>query len=270
MKYIFHLLLITLMGCAVTSQKETDQLSHFVVPQIKVEQPKDSVSYFEMDSLSETINIFRGKYRFSKEIEFQSLFDRDTLLNEDKIWEYSSTIHETNCTTDGFQLHADYNTEIPLEIPWLWTGWKYYYPVFIYNETKLDKMFDGKDREVFIIQEALYGNIWRPIECRSFYFCGNGHWGLKVHPGEFVVALVPKYKGDHKTKMRVRIKIGESLYVSNSYNGEINYSQFYLKQNSWILRQMKVDPMRTCLDHFYGGVPLGYDRLSGGDFTKLN
>lgn len=268
MKYIFHLLLITLMGCAVTSQKETDQLSHFVVPQIKVEQPKDSVSYFEADSLDETMSIFGGKYSFAKEIEFRSVFDRDTSINEDMIWEYNPMKNETGGATDGFQIQVDYNTEIPNVRPWFKGGLKYYYPVFIYNETRLDKMFNGK-AGAYLIQEALDSHqVWRPIEMRAFEFCGVGSWGMKVHSGEFVSVLVPKYNGNYKTKIRVRLKIGATVYVSESFDGSINYSQFYLK--NFLKQTLIEDPLMICSNYFYGSIPLGFDKLPGSDFTKLN
>jgi len=133
-----------------------------------------------------------------------------------------------------------------------------YYPVFFVNSTPSDKLFLGKDRYVFGIQEAFdtcdFGS-WLPIEGRGFDFCGNGYWKLVVHPEEFVIVLMRKYKGGFETGVRVRFQLGESLYVSKPYKGVINEKQFLVEDSSYFDDRLKETDGRAANWLFYGAVP---------------
>jgi hypothetical protein len=134
----------------------------------------------------------------------------------------------------------------------------FYYPVYIVNQTPNTKLFIGKDSYVFAIQEALdeKGN-WRPIEGRAFDACGNGSWGLKIYSYEFVTVLLPKYEGDFKTKIRVRIKNRDIIYVSKPFEATINKKQFFLdKESDYYYRDLIKDKAKTIEQLFYGSVPL--------------
>lgn len=140
----------------------------------------------------------------------------------------------------------------------------FYFPVYVVNETSRTKLFIGKDSYVFGIQEAIdtskwVSGEWRPIESRGNDFCGNGYFGLKIHPGEFVMFLVPKYEGSEKQTMRVRLQIGESIYISHSYEGTFNLKQFDVKKESWIYDRLQVDKSSTIQWMFYGATPKGFD-----------
>lgn len=117
---------------------------------------------------------------------------------------------------------------------------------------------------MFAIQEALDDNgDWRPIEGRGFDFCGNGYWGLKIHSNEFMTILFPKYAGDFKTKIRVRIKNHDIIYVSRPFEGTINKKQFYFGKDR-DYHYCEDDKNKTgAIQHvFYGSIPLELDDKS--------
>lgn len=106
-----------------------------------------------------------------------------------------------------------------------------YYPCYIVNETKRNRLFN---QSYSVIQEAQDSfGIWYPleIECKWPMMCGDG-WNLIIHPKEFALILIHKYSGTFKTKIRVRIKNEDAYYISNSVDGCINYSQFYLNKST--------------------------------------
>jgi hypothetical protein len=134
----------------------------------------------------------------------------------------------------------------------------FYYPVYIVNQTPNTKLFIGKDGHIFAIQEALdEEGYWRPIEGRGFDFCGNGYWGLKIHSDEFITVLFPKYEGDFKTKLRVRIKNDDMIYVSLPFDGVINKNQFILdKERDYHYRKLIENRAGAIQYLFYGAQPL--------------
>ncbi len=67
--------------------------------------------------------------------------------------------------------------------------------------------------------------VWRPIEHLEGSGCGNSYYNytMKAYTSEQFV--VSKYHGPFKTKLRLRF----NNTISNEYDGEINYAQFYRK-----------------------------------------
>jgi hypothetical protein len=103
------------------------------------------------------------------------------------------------------------------------------FPVYVANTSLRRKLLYGKDQRVFAIQEAKdRTGEWRPIESQGPDFCGNGHWVLKLRPGQMGVFLMDKYSGTYQTLLRVRLQNGESRYVSAPYKGQIDERQFAL------------------------------------------
>ncbi|MBK6839003.1 MAG: hypothetical protein IPG90_12750 [Bacteroidetes bacterium] len=116
--------------------------------------------------------------------------------------------------TDGFEIYSDYKTKVS-KIDYTGMKGKYFYPVYLVNHTPTTKVMIGKDSYVFAIQEALDTNHdWRPIEGSGFEFCGNGYWGLKIYPKEFLTFLIPKY-GNTKRKSGSELK-SETLSMFQS------------------------------------------------------
>jgi hypothetical protein len=111
-----------------------------------------------------------------------------------------------------------------------------YFPVYFVNSTQTEKIFLGKDSYVYGIQEAVEKEAYdwyKPIESAGFDFCGNGCWGMIVRPGEFVVVLMRKYMGSYETEMRVRFSVGENIYVSKPFLGNISRNQFLISDSSY-------------------------------------
>jgi len=186
----------------------------------------------------------------------------DTTSEKDMLWEQSRPKFRDSLTTDGFQIFPDYNTSVHNKRDF-YPNFFCYFPVYVVNETSSTKVFFAKDSHVFGIQEAIdasnLSDEWRPIEARGFDFCGNGSFGVKVHPGEFIMFLVPKYQGEEKNAMRIRLQIGESLYISRSYEGTFDTSQFNIP-NSPLFRHYTVDRKAiSSYSGFYGAIPRGYD-----------
>jgi 6-phosphogluconolactonase (cycloisomerase 2 family) len=63
---------------------------------------------------------------------------------------------------------------------------------------------------------------WKPIQERFVYMCGNGVGTIILPPKELVITLVPIFKGNYKTQLR--LSMGNNK--SNVILGNINYRQF--------------------------------------------
>lgn len=96
------------------------------------------------------------------------------------------------------------------------------YPIIIKSKEK-DTIKIGSGNKLPIVLEAKdsIGN-WKPIEEQFKYGCGTGLNGIILPPKTIIVSSVMIYKGNYKTKLR--IKLGENF--SNEFNGTINYRQF--------------------------------------------
>jgi hypothetical protein len=255
------LCLLPLITCKNQGKINIEVNRDFKIP-IAIQEPtKDTIHLSKSDFLDHASFRFYGKYKFADTINLDKKLYAHEAYIDDFISEYSGPRGDDTLTTDGFQLFADYKTNI-------YTKYRHekkynnYFPVYVVNETSQTKVFIGKDSYVFGLQEAVdtsYYDTWRPIESKGFDFCGNGYFGLKVHPGEFVVFLVPKYEGDEKQPMRIRLKVGESIYLSQSYEGVFNRKQFNIKKDTWSHRMLKEDKVSAIQWLFYGAIPKGYE-----------
>lgn len=235
----------------------------FHLPVIVQKHLNDTIEYMKVDFLNGIYFKFAGKYKFTDTLFLDKDFIHgDTSPEADIVRERSRPERKDSLTTDGFQVFPDYKTSIYYKEPY-YSNTFCYFPVYVVNETSTTKIFFGKDSHVFGIQEAVdvtdYWDNWRPIEARGFDFCGNGYFGIKVHPGEFVMFLVPKYQGEEKNIMRIRLEIGESLYISGPYVGTFNAKQFEILKTTYIYRCIKDPKNRLPFDLFYGAIPKGYD-----------
>lgn len=255
------LLLFALNSCTQQQSKNDSERKTFNIPIVIQEQTKDTVELFKYDALSEVWFKFYGKYKFTDTLKLAENHKPYITYREDYIHEYWRPTEKDTLTTDGFQIFPDYKTTIYHKEDYLKRG-NYYFPVYVVNETSRTKVFTAKDSYVFGVQEAIdtsEWHLWRPIESRGSDFCGNGYWGLKIHPREFIMFLVPKYDGKEKQRMRIRLQIGESIYISQSYEGTFNRKQFEIKKKSWMDNTLKEDKASMIKGLFYGGTPKGYD-----------
>lgn len=248
---------LTIYSCVENNDSVVD--ANFNIPVIQQRITADTIEYSHPDFITGVYPIFAGKSKFCDTLELTKGGWRDTTYGEDYIHPYIAW--ETDSLKfDGFELFPDYNTTVA-NIPYFESKGYYCYPMYIVNQTPSVKIFTGKDDHVYAIQEALDSNqVWRPIEARGYEFCGNGSWDLKIHPGEFVVVLIHKYKGNHKTKLRVRLAVNLNTYVSAPFEGTIDYKQFYLdRQEFSYYSELVEDKYDVIRYYFLGAKPMEVD-----------
>lgn len=252
-------ILLVVIGITLScrSNIEKPYILKFTIPEVansQIREPIPSKKY-RADFISEVFPIFAGKFRFANKIDI-SPDKRDTAMSKDFVGNYSRSRIGDSIDINGFELIVDYDQVVKFR---QYDSIVYeYYPVYFVNSTKSDKMFLGKDDYIFGIQEALDNEkwkSWRPIESRGFDFCGNGRWGLIVHPNEFVVILMRKYEGDFQTAMRVRFELGDNIYVSKPFEGIIQESQFRIQDSSYLEKQLRETNGSAASWLFYGAVP---------------
>jgi len=263
-KYIIISLLFPLMYSCKSANKPSPKVNRdFHLPVIVQSPSKDSIEFRKLDCINEYDFIYVGKHKFTDTLSMDRLFDALSKPPTDMIYERSHPWPRDTFSTDGFQIIPDYKTSVHYKLEYLEYG-SYYFPIYVVNETSSTKIFYGKDRHAFGIQEAIYTDDffhsgWRPIEARGFDFCGNGSFGIMVRPGEFILLLAPKYLGEEKNMMRIRLQIGESLYISQSYEGMYSKRQFKLDKSSRILRYLKSNEIGLFTYIFYGAIPIEAD-----------
>lgn len=102
------------------------------------------------------------------------------------------------------------------------------YPVMIENVSESKQLIETIEGWIYMIQEAKdkHGE-WRPIEFLDYRaVCGNSYGTEFLFPGEYLISKIYKYSGDYRTKLRVRFATYQNVYISNEFDGYINYAQF--------------------------------------------
>lgn len=261
MKWInFLLTLATLLTCNQVKTIESERVT-FKKPVVIQKPLDDTVRYISADFMLGVNPQFIGKSGFADTL----MLGLDKVLgNSNRKYFYDFKDHfsfvderligTTDTTrTDGLELVPDYTSTIARD---------YYgdtlacYPVYLVNQTPTTKAVLQKGDHLFGIQEAMDTNgIWRPIEHRAFEYCGNGYIALKLLPQEYIIMAFPKYQGNYKTKLRVRVKNGETIYVSQPFEGTIDKRQFYLEKGLYLRTRIKEGKASETLYQFYGAYP---------------
>lgn len=224
--------------------------------------PKDSLSFFEADNIIDASTFFINKFKFSDTVVIDNNVNRTIAFGSDYITGDSASLRKLRDTlsSDGLQVFADYKISIPFRGS-SFSKAGIYYPVYVVNETNSDKFFTARDRYVSAIQEAKDKNQqWRPIESKRFDFVGNGRWGLIIHPKEFALFITAKYEGSYKTLLRVRMKIGDVIYMTKAFEGSINENQFHLKPGSYQYNEYKNNLSVSLTSRFLGSPPLDTEK----------
>jgi hypothetical protein len=253
------IILLTLIAACKSNEEKASSLIKFKKPTILQAPTEDSISYYKFDFIIPHDPIYRGKRKFSDSIVDPRQHKTDTSFHKDCIESYS--IYEYNSLiTNGFELVPDYTSKIHYN-PYSWSEESkhsyYYYPVYIINPFGSTKTLFCKDSHIFGIQEAQDKNgIWRPIESKGFDFCGNGHWAINVRPQEYVTVLFPIYSGNYKTKLRIRIKNSDFLYVSQPFDGTIDEKQFYLSKEEFQYLNELENKLEDVKRRFFGAIPI--------------
>jgi hypothetical protein len=267
-------LIIAYTSCNKPSQevKVKPRVEHFSIPTTINSQPYDSLQLAEAKWVTYNDPHFIGKYSFQQRTIDINPFNKsygyyDSLDAEQKHARISPYL-DSNDSIDynGFDIVVDYdkdiyytsrNTDFGKD-----TILDTYYAVYVVNATNNTKVFNGIDGSAYGIQEAkerwnknVGYSSFRPIEHKNMRFCGMGNWSLYVKPREFIVLLFPKYKGEFKTEMRVRLEIGESIYVSKRFTGTVSEEQF--KMHDFTIENIQTSESSTdyIRDKFYGATP---------------
>ncbi|PTB92956.1 hypothetical protein C9994_13445 [Marivirga lumbricoides] len=86
-----------------------------------------------------------------------------------------------------------------------------------------DTIYIGYGDVLPLIMEARDSTgVWRPIEKRFIYMCGNGVGSIILPPNQVALTTAPLYKGNFKTDLR--LVLGENY--SSIFTGSITYRQF--------------------------------------------
>jgi hypothetical protein len=183
----------------------------------------------------------------------------DSIWINDIVEEYDG---QQEIISDGLEIFPDYKFTVGKHFREEDRG-DLYYPVHIVNQTPNIKSVIIKDGKMYAIQEALSkDNAWHPIEGRWLDICGNGMMMLRIRPMEFFTFLMPKYEGDFKTMLRVRIKIQEYIYISQPFEGIINENQFLLSEkDGYHKRVLDYYGVEAIQNLFYGAIPLEYEQV---------
>jgi hypothetical protein len=208
-------------------------------------------SLFEANYISETTPPFLGKSKYKDTISIPYSGEINTKSYKDFYYEENKSQ-----ILNGFEITPIYNSNIYRTIENDSVKIYNYYPVYITNQTPSIQYFNGKDSHIFGIQEALDTNgRWYPIEMEAFDFCGDGNWKIEVKTEEFLICLFPKYKGNFKTKLRVRITNGNNILVSKPFEGIINRNQFYVHKDTWYFEDIVKNNGNFAKKLFYGAIP---------------
>jgi hypothetical protein len=262
---VISLLCELMLCCTSPNQPKADISREFHIPIIIQESSKDTLNYHSADCISEADFDFIGKFKFTDTLTLKKydegyLNAKHLIPHTDIVFERSSPKPLESLATDGFQIIPDYKTTICPEKKYEGTSFCYF-PVYVINETSATKAFFAKGHRVFGIQEALdtsSGSLqWRPIEHKPIEVCANGSFIVNVHPGEFIMFLAPKYQGELKRGMRIRLMVDESLYISAPYQGTFSAKQFDMSKESLLYNFTKNS--RFPLWSFYGAIPRELD-----------
>lgn len=100
------------------------------------------------------------------------------------------------------------------------------YKLFIVNQSDTITKLEASDSRIDVIAEALLQGTWKPIQYLTGSSCGNSYHSVYLKPNEYWEFEVPKFKGEVKTKLRYRLRVGKENYVySNEIYATINKGQ---------------------------------------------
>lgn len=265
-------------------KKFQEELNNFTFPKITQKYTKEEFQYWRMDSIQTRFPIaIRAKYSFfdktiSLPVDYHKLrevyvpdypfFNKRIENKENFSIEYPNE-YMVKLGINDLTILPDYKQNIAVKNEYNGDR-KYFFPIYVVNSSQTPNVFAAKDGYVFAIQEAQNREgKWYPIEMKGFDFCGNGHWFRVLEPKEFMMFLMPKYTGNFKTKLRVRLKIGRKTLFSMLYEGYINEKQFnlYCKKN---IDTLSEDEINFIIGRFYGTIPKELDKMPYNKLSRKN
>lgn len=230
--FLTFLLLVFFYSCSSSGLEEKE--NGFDFPEIVVKKNNRLIKLsdlkpFNTDSLrSQYSGFVIGK--FGSNQKQVNLKDYDP--NERP--KFYSQIDLDSISGDGLQLLIDTNQFII--DPWYYYSANkefLFHPVILLNENKNSKKVTTITRRVLLSQEIYFNdNWWVAInDPEIFNMCGDGAGEILLNQHEYVLLNAPVYSGKDRVKMRVRIKNGDNIYVSQPFFSNINLSQIYMSKN---------------------------------------
>jgi hypothetical protein len=255
--FLFLSVASTVYGCARPIESPNNSSRVFSEPIVitqsgTIQRSTNALSHIESGKF-----LFKGVFQSS-----------DTILIGNEWSEIVSTLNGHNCrdtfhhqANGGLQLYFSDKAVILDALHLRWGS--HYYPLFIINEASNDKSLRPIiDYEIRGIQEAIDSiGKWRPINSCSIDVCSDTYdfRSAQLKPQNYAVVMTPKYDGNFQTRIRVRLEIGNNIYVSNEIDGTIDYSQFLFKKESSQYHMMIDFPGQATVGLFLGSTPLEAD-----------
>lgn len=223
----------------------------FKLPVVISIQEPDSLRKFAVQSMvPNSAHLVGGVFAFTDTI---NLLTEKPESNTEEFYRPKRFAAYDSLSSDGLEIHPNYTSNIYQNAHRPFNPGTLYYPIYLVNQTPKTKLLYGTDGYVVSIQEAQdSAGRWYPIESRVHNTCSI--WRIQLAPQHFVMLLLHKYKGNFKTKLRVRLQNGEQTYVSQPYEGWINPQQFRLDE--WYYPFLKHIPLLELSQReFLGAMP---------------
>jgi hypothetical protein len=100
--------------------------------------------------------------------------------------------------------------------------------VWLINNTSKPVYVQMQDGSYMCVMEGLTKNkVWRPIQYWQSSWCGNSYYSKAIGPDSATsfVCQIPS-RGDYRTKLRFKLLGYGGSYLSNEFDGTINYCEF--------------------------------------------
>lgn len=266
-----NLLLIGLLGFVLACEQKLPlakkEIVEFKNPTIVQNLKSRKWIYFSDSTMIHLPGYPIGKSKFCDSLFLNSEEFFAKAENTDCVYDPKYRIDSLDMT--GFEVIPDNKTKIYFK-RWGEAVENAYYPIYLVNSTSSSKYIYSPGETLPVIHEALdSNNNWSPIEYRGTWGCGSGQRIQKINPNEFFMLFLPIYEGNYKTKLRVRINVGNCVYVSKPFDGTINYQQFFINKNEFKEIKNGIIPANFDWDgnfNFLGGTPLEKRKQEGLEF----
>jgi hypothetical protein len=266
-------LLLALFFCCISGSAEKKEAqavrSEFRLPVLVHKTFPKWAGFLHPEYLSEMKSVYIGKFKWTDSLIVSAdLFEYRSISGEDQLFQYEDVMDRGYLETDGLQLFPDYASSVAYTPEYSGYGEDdgpmLYYPLYVVNETARNKYYKYDSYRGFPIQEAIEISNnervhWRPMESTKRIGCGNWEQTIRIRPGEFLLFLLPKYYGDIPTSLRVRMKNGPNILVSDAFLGYVRNSQLNIEKGSWQDGYIRSGYIRALEALFHGAVPKGYE-----------
>ena len=142
---------------------------------------------------------------------------------EEKRFPYEPDSNEVEIFVDTTRFVGN-GTSIPKGYRWHARGELICYPVFVRNNSKDTFDIGAANYMSVIIEAQLSTKEW--VEIQKYpAFCGNGLVHNFLPPQYLAVGTCKIYKGDYKSKLRMKIAYWDHAFYSNEFWGDVYMSQ---------------------------------------------